>query len=92
MAIDRKKEKTLNKLGELGFDTEKKINRIDMRIAFESGLSDEIGCILELQTAIKTHSVISYLLDGIDPKPNDKKEEKYADDTKTGYAAADTEG
>ena len=68
MAADKAILKTLNKLSEQGFDTEKKINSIDMKAAFEHGLSDEIGGILKLQAAIKSHKQLAYLLGGTDEK------------------------
>ena len=51
MTADKSKLKTLNKLTDEGFDTEKKITSIDMKIAYDHGLSGEIGVILELQEA-----------------------------------------
>ena len=49
MTTDKNKLKTLNKLTDEGFDTEKKITSIDMKVAYDHGLSGEIGVILELQ-------------------------------------------
>ena len=68
MAADKTILKTLNKLSDEGFDTEKKINSIDMKAAFEHGLADEIGGILKLQAAIKAHKQLAYLLGGTDEK------------------------
>ena len=68
MAADKTILRTLNKLSEEGFDTEKKITSIDMKSAFEYGLSDEIGGILKLQEAIKAHRQLAYLLNGTDMK------------------------
>ena len=51
--MDKAKQKLLDKLGKKGFDTEKKVNAIDMQVAFDNGLADEIGGILALQKAIK---------------------------------------
>ena len=46
-------QKLLDKLGKKGFDTEKKVNAIDMQVAYDNGLADELGGILALQKAIK---------------------------------------
>lgn len=72
MTADKNKLKTLNKLTDEGFDTEKKITSIDMKVAYEHGLSGEIGVILELQEAIRDRKVIAYLCNAMDdakPKP-----------------------
>ena len=72
MTADKSKLKTLNKLMDEGFDTEKKITSIDMKIAYDHGLSGEIGVILELQEAIRDRKVIAYLCNAMDdakPKP-----------------------
>ena len=72
MTTDKNKLKTLNKLTDEGFDTEKKITSIDMKVAYEHGLSGEIGVILELQEAIRDRKVIAYLCNAMDdakPKP-----------------------
>lgn len=72
MTADKNKLKTLNKLTDEGFDTEKKITSIDMKVAYEHGLSGEIGVILELQEAIRDRRVIAYLCNAMDdakPKP-----------------------
>ena len=66
MTADRNKLKTLNKLTDEGFDTEKKITSIDMKIAYDHGLSGEIGVILELQEAIRDRKVIAYLCNALD--------------------------
>lgn len=55
--MEKTKQRLLDKLGKKGFDTEKKVNAIDMQAAFDNGLADELGGILALQKAIKTHSV-----------------------------------
>ena len=47
--MDKAKQKLLDKLGKKGFDTEKKVNAIDMQVAFDNGLADEIGGILALK-------------------------------------------
>ena len=71
--MEKSKQRLIDKLGKKGFDTEKKVNAIDMQTAFDSGLTDELGGILALQKAIKTHSVYSFLMDGVDPKPVKKE-------------------
>ena len=80
-------QKLIDKLGKKGFDTEKKVSAIDMQVAFENGFTtEEVGGILALQKAIKTHSVYSFLMGGTDAKP-EKKEGKKNDherDTGTG--------
>ena len=74
MAVNKTKLRTLNRLCERGFDTEKKISAVDMEIAYENGLSDELGGIIELKKAIKAHGGIAWLCDGEDKR----KETKYA--------------
>ena len=78
--MEAAKKRLLDKLGKKGFDTEKKVNAIDMRAAVENGFTmDDMSGILELQNAIKTHAVYSFIMDGTDAKP-EKKEVKHADD------------
>ena len=50
----------------------------------DNGLADELGGILALQKAIKTHSVYAFLMDGVDTKPEKKEEAKHDHDRKTG--------
>ena len=70
------KKKLLDKLGKKGFDTEKKVNAIDMQAAVDNGFSmDEMSGILDLQKAIKAHTVYSFIMGGSDVKP-EKKEAK----------------
>ena len=71
--METAKKKLLEKLGKKGFDTEKKVNAIDMQVAYDNGLTDELGGILALQKAIKTHSVYSFIMDGTDLKPEKKE-------------------
>ena len=76
MTTDKNKLKTLNKLTDEGFDTEKKITSIDMKVAYDHGLSGEIGVILELQEAIRDRKVIAYLCNALEdakPKSSEKK-------------------
>jgi len=81
--MEKTKQKLIDKLGKKGFDTEKKVCAIDMQVAFDNGLTDELGGILALQKAIKTHSVYAFLMDGVDAKP-EKKEVKHDHDRKSG--------
>ena len=82
--MDKAKQKLLDKLGKKGFDTEKKISAIDMQTAFDNGLADEIGGILALQKAVKTHTVYSFLMDGVDSKPGKKEAKNDRDDRGSG--------
>ena len=68
MAVNKTKLKTLTKLSDKGFDTQKKILAIDMRAARDNGLDDDISGILDLQDAIRAHREIAYLCDGNDVK------------------------
>ena len=81
--MDKTKQKLLEKLGKKGFDTEKKVSAIDMQAAFDNGLADDIGGILSLQRAIKTHTVYAFLMGGVDSKP-EKKEAKHDHDRGSG--------
>ncbi len=82
--MEKTKQRLIDKLGKKGFDTEKKVCAIDMQVAFDNGLADELGGILALQKAIKTHSVYAFLMDGVDTKPEKKEEAKHDHDRKTG--------
>ena len=82
--MDKTKMKLLDKLGKKGFDTEKKVNAIDMQVAFDNGLADEIGGVLALQKAIKTHNVYSFLMDGVDSKSEKKEARHDRDDRGSG--------
>ncbi|MBR4089264.1 MAG: hypothetical protein IKK28_00065, partial [Mogibacterium sp.] len=64
--MEKTKQRLIDQLGKKGFDTEKKVCAIDMQVAFDNGLADELGGILALQKAIKTHSVYAFLMDGVD--------------------------
>lgn len=75
--MEKAKQKVLEKLEKKGFDTEKKINSIDLQAAVDHGFTiDEASIILALQKVIKSHNVISFLLGGTDEKP-EKKEVKH---------------
>ena len=82
--MEKTKQKLIDKLGKKGFDTEKKVSAIDMQVAFDNGLADEIGGILALQKAIKTHTVYSFLMDGVDSKPEKKEAKHDRDDRGSG--------
>ena len=82
--MEKTKQKLIDKLGKKGFDTEKKVCAIDMQVVFDNGLADELGGILALQKAIKTHSVYAFLMDGVDAKPEKKEASKHDHDRKTG--------
>ena len=41
--MEKSIQKLLDKLGKKGFDTEKKVNAIDMQVAYDNGLADELG-------------------------------------------------
>ena len=82
--MDKTKQKLLEKLGKKGFDTEKKVSAIDMQAAFDNGLADDIGGILSLQRAIKTHTVYAFLMDGTDSKPEKKEAKHVRDDRGSG--------
>ena len=81
--MEKTKQRLIDKLGKKGFDTEKKVCAIDMQVAFDNGLADELGGILALQKAIKTHSVYSFIMNGTDPMP-EKKEAGNAERKGTG--------
>ena len=81
--MEKTKQRLIDKLGKKGFDTEKKVCAIDMQVAFDNGLADELGGILALQKAIKTHSVYAFLMDGVDAKPEKKEAAKHDHDRRT---------
>ena len=81
--MEKSIQKLLDKLGKKGFDTEKKVNAIDMQVAYDNGLADELGGILALQKAIKSHSTYAFLMGGVDQKPEKKEVKRNADDGRT---------
>ena len=81
----------LDKLGKKGFDTEKKVNAIDMQVAYDNGLADELGGILALQKAIKSHSTYAFLMGGADQKPEKKEVKRNADDDRSTGTGVQTE-
>ena len=67
--MEKSIQKLLDKLGKKGFDTEKKVNAIDMQVAFDNGFTtDEVGGILALQKAIKSHNTYAFIMGGSDAK------------------------
>lgn len=89
--MEKSIQKLLDKLGKKGFDTEKKVNAIDMQVAFDNGLADELGGILALQKAIKSHSTYAFLMGGSDQKPEKKEVKRNADDDRTAKVGVFTE-
>lgn len=91
--MEKSIQKLLDKLGKKGFDTEKKVNAIDMQVAYDNGLTDELGGILALQKAIKSHSTYSFIMGGTDAKPERKSKEvgKNADDGRAERSSVYTE-
>lgn len=63
--MDRKlKLKVINKLLDAGFDDEKKVMNFAMKDMLVCDIrGEEIGVVLELQDATKSHKVISFLAD-----------------------------
>ena len=89
--MEKSIQKLLDKLGKKGFDTEKKVNAIDMQVAFDNGLADELGGILALQKASKSHSTYALIMGGTDPKPEKKEGRRNAHDDRTAKARVFTE-
>ena len=85
--MEKQIQKLLDKLGKKGFDTEKKVTAIDMQTAYDNGLADELGGILALQKAIKSHSTYAFIMGGSEPKPARKEVRRDADDRNTDTGA-----
>ena len=70
MPMEKNRLKTLNKLIDNGFDTEKKITGLDLQgmLAIPGITVPEIQIITQLQDAIKTRKVIEYLSNAKDVK------------------------
>lgn len=68
MPMEKTKAKTLDKLINSGYDTEKKITGMDLQsiLSVPKITVPEITIITEFQSAIKSRSVIAYLSEGID--------------------------
>ena len=89
--MEKSIQKLLDKLGKKGFDTEKKVNAIDMQVAYENDLADVLGGILALQKAIKSHSTYAFLMGGSDQKPEKKEAKRNADDDRSAGIGVQTE-
>ncbi len=89
--MEKSIQKLLDKLGKKGFDTEKKVNSIDMQVAYDNGLADELGGILALQKAIKSHSTYAFIMGGSDTKPEKKEVKRNADDDRSTDTGIHTE-
>ncbi|MDO4486352.1 MAG: hypothetical protein Q4C46_07155 [Bacillota bacterium] len=63
--VDRKlKMKVITKLLDAGFDDEKKVMNFGMKDMLLCEVrGEEIGAVIELQEAVRTHKVISFLAD-----------------------------
>ena len=63
--MDRKlKMKVITKLLDAGFDDEKKVINFGMKDMLRCEIrGEEIGAVIELQEAVRTHKVISFLAD-----------------------------
>ena len=84
MGIDRAKVKTMDKLKDKGFDTAAKIKTLDGREILKYGLTGEMANIFALQDAIKAnHSEIAWMMDGEDPKPDNREVKRDADDDRS---------
>ena len=71
--LDKQRIKTATKLSEKGFDTEKKVLKIDMIAIRDNGLETELSNILDLQDAIRKHLVFSYFTNGRDTEIKEVK-------------------
>lgn len=94
MPMEKTKAKTLDKLIDSGYDTEKKITGMDLQsiLSVPKITVPEITIITEFQSAIKSRSVIAYLGEGVDEaaaKPAEPKvtveEEEESEDENDGY-------
>lgn len=89
--MDRKlKLKVINKLLDAGFDDEKKVMNFAMKDMLVCDIKgEEIGVVLELQDATKSHKVISFLADEREEEIDDAEED--TDEYEEDYAASDDE-
>ena len=71
MAIDKQKLRTLNKLAEKGFDTEKKVSGISLVSIRDNGLEYELSGIIDCQEAIRKKRLLAYLMNGLDDSGKD---------------------
>lgn len=81
--MDRKlKMKVITKLLDAGFDDEKKVMNFGMKDMLLCEVrGEEIGAVIELQEAVRTHKVISFLAD--DKEETEEPEEAEAGKTVT---------
>lgn len=89
--MDRKlKMKVITKLLDAGFDDEKKVMNFGMKDMLLCEVrGEEIGAVIELQEAVRTHKVISFLAD--EKEEPEETEETEAGKTVTEEALDETE-
>ena len=89
--VDRKlKMKVITKLLDAGFDDEKKVMNFGMKDMLLCEVrGEEIGAVIELQEAVRTHKVISFLAD--EKEELEETEEAEAGKTVTEEALDETE-
>lgn len=89
--VDRKlKMKVITKLLDAGFDDEKKVMNFGMKDMLLCEVrGEEIGAVIELQEAVRTHKVISFLAD--EKEEPEETEETEAGKTVTEEALDETE-
>ncbi|MGN0694913.1 MAG: hypothetical protein ACI4LK_08425 [Lentihominibacter sp.] len=85
--MDRKlKMKVITKLLDAGFDDEKKVMNFGMKDMLLCEVrGEEIGAVIELQEAVRTHKVISFLAD-------DKEEPDEAGEAEAGKTVIEETG
>ena len=78
--VDRKlKMKVITKLLDAGFDDEKKVMNFGMKDMLLCEVrGEEIGAVIELQEAVRTHKVISFLADDKE-EPEESEEAENAE-------------
>ena len=89
--MDRKlKMKVITKLLDAGFDDEKKVMNFGMKDMLLCEVrGEEIGAVIELQEAVRTHKVISFLAD--EKEESEETEEAESGKTVTGEALDEAE-
>ena len=85
--VDRKlKMKVITKLLDAGFDDEKKVMNFGMKDMLLCEVrGEEIGAVIELQEAVRTHKVISFLAD-------DKEESEESGEAEAGKSVTEETG
>ena len=85
--MDRKlKMKVITKLLDAGFDDEKKVINFGMKDMLLCEVrGEEIGAVIELQEAVRTHKVISFLAD-------DKEEPEEPEEAEAGKTVTEETG